>query len=612
MPSEFVFEERNKMGKAQMTRRNLLHGVLASGVASCFLPASVFGGDDNGIRGTLMAGDVFHSKVTSDRFRFVILADPQVSAESNKGKVSVNAQETAEQIAADLNVMRQRPDFCVWLGDLVNVFEPESVANFCRLSRLFAMPQALVHGNHDTLPPYDGYTQLQKELTGVESPFYSFDAGRWHFVVTPCNLEGNSPAVKATEKNLLEWLEKDLAINKNRPTVVFNHLHFMPQGLSQTEFYHHPLALRKKMLELMARHGNVKYYFNGHVHNGIQTAEKVAWEYRGIRFFTVPTVIQPRPYGEEYPVFKNGIERGGYYLLVDVDDDKLTLRGRMAGNDGEYVFPELMFKPFNDEKNPLWFHSLPALTANPTLKNGDFSNGFEGWTLPDRYHRDSDLFFVATTDKEGATFMVKTPVESIWADDEYLQASQVVTLAPGQAPVLGGRYLLPEMPKSGGGYVTVLLMNDTEMKALMMFRWSAEEERCNYLPRSIGYQLNGKQVNWMFFQELGKKRQGMYWNLPSTTNQWHAFTFNLQELYDDTHNTGDFLRLGATKMQVAFGVWNQNNLPGRSSEARFASLVLVDGANTSAVDGRPLPTDAEVFTCQFGQKLQNSVQQSLK
>jgi hypothetical protein len=557
--------------------------------------------------GSAQSGTISPASGSGDRFSFAMLADPQVSAENNRGSVCVNAQETTAQIANELNASKQHPAFVVWLGDLVNVFEPKSVDNFRRLAKQFHTPNILLHGNHDTRPPYAGYAKLQKELTGVASPFYSFDAGKWHFVFTPCNLDGNSPEQKAIEKKLLEWLEKDLATHKDRPTIVFNHLHFMPQGLSQTEFYQQPLALRKKMLEVMTRHGNVKYYFNGHVHNGIQTAEKVAWAYKGIQFFTVPTIIQPRPYGEEYPAFKDGIERGGYYVLVDVDGDKLTLRGRLAGTDKEYVFPETMFKPFDEQKNPLWFHSLPELTAKPMLENGDFSKGFTGWTLPDRYHRDSDPFFVAETDGQGATFTVKTPVESLWSDDEYLQASQVVALAPGQSPVLGGRYLLNKMPKAGGGYVTALLMNDTELKALMMFRWSTQEERCNYLPRCLGYQLNGKQVSWMYFQELGKKKQGMFWRLPTTTNQWHTFTLNVQELYDTTHTAGDFARLGATKVQVAVGVWNQNNLPGMSSGARFADLVLTNGTKKSAVDDKPLSTDAEVFTCQFGQKVQDGI-----
>ena len=74
-------------------------------------------------------------------------------------------------IADELNSAARKPEFVVWVGDLVNVFEPKSVANFRRLAKMFKMPNILLHGNHDTRPPYEGYTQLQKELTGVESPF---------------------------------------------------------------------------------------------------------------------------------------------------------------------------------------------------------------------------------------------------------------------------------------------------------------------------------------------------------------------------------------------------------------------------------------------------------
>ncbi|MEY3898472.1 MAG: hypothetical protein RLZZ214_3994 [Verrucomicrobiota bacterium] len=575
-----------------------------------FLKSTIGAGTVLALPDILLAKDKLLAPVagSGERFRFAMLADPQVSAQNNRGAVNVNAQETAALIADELNSAVRKPEFVVWVGDLVNVFEPKSVANFRRLAKMFKMPNILLHGNHDTRPPYEGYTQLQKELTGVESPFYSFDAGSWHFIFTPCNLEGDSEARKDIEQRLLEWLARDLEANAGRPTIMFNHLHFMPQGLSQTEFYHHPLALRKQMLDLMVKHGNVKYYFNGHVHNGIQTAEKTAWEYKGIRFFTVPTIIQPRPYGEEYPAFKEGIERGGYYVLVDVDGDSLTLRGRMAGTDEEHLFPASMFKPFDEKKNPVWFNRLPELSAKPLLENGDFSKGFEGWTLSDRYRRDKDPFFLAETkDGQGAGFLVKTPVESIWADDEYIQASQTVALDPGQSPVLGGRYLLREQPKAGGGYVMILLMNDRELRGLMMFRWSNQEERSNYFPRCIGYQINGRQMSWMFFQQLGNRKQGMYWKLPDATNQWHDFTFNVQELYDATHKKGGFAGLGATKMQVAVGVWNQNNLAKHSSEARFAALTLSQAGGASKVDGQLLPVDDSVFTCSFGQSTDDKV-----
>ena len=534
-------------------------------------------------------------------FQFAILADPQVSAEENKGKVSVNAQETTALIASELNAMKRGPAFVFWAGDLVNVFEPKSVANFKRLCGLFQMPHVLMHGNHDTLPPYVGYRQLQKEISGVESPYYSFDVGKWHFIVTPCNMQGNSKAEVSEEAAMLAWLEADLEANKLKPTAFFNHLHFMPQGLSQTEWYNQPLALRKKMLELMTRHGNVKYYFNGHVHNGLQTAEKVAWEYKGIKFFTVPTVIQPRPYGEEFPQFKAGIERGGYYLLVDVDGDKMTLRGRLAGVAAEHVFPASAFKQFKDEEYPLWFNRLVDLPAQKELRNGNFQSGFQHWSLPERYNRESSPFFIAKTDDKGALFAVETPVESIWSSDEYEQASQIVAIESGKSPTVDGRYFLPVVPKAGGGYVLAMLMSETELKGVMMFRWSNLECACNYLPRGLGYQVTGHQTSWMYLQQLGKRKQGMFWKLPDAPNIWHAFRLNLGKLYDSTHEEGAFARLGVTKMQLAVGVWNQNNLPNMRSEARFADLALNFNGGESTIDNAPLPVDDTVFRCEFGQ-----------
>lgn len=537
----------------------------------------------------------------ADKFRFVILADPQVSARNNTGKVSVNAQETTAQAAGEVNQMSPKPAFVLWLGDLVNVFEPNSIANFKRLCRLFNGPNVVMHGNHEPLPPYEGYRQLQQELSGVSSPFYSFNAGKWHFIITPCNLQGNSPAEIRMEKEMLTWLEADLSANQHRPTVFFNHLHFMPQGLSQTEFYQQPLPLRRKMLELMCRYGNVKYYFNGHVHNGIQTSAKTAWQYRGIRFFSVPTIIQPRPYGEEYPAYRAGVDRGGYYLVVDVEGDRLSLRGRLSGVEQEYVFPESIFKPFNDQDYPLWFSTLPQLPAREKLENGDFSRGLGGWRLPERYQRDADPFFIARAERDGVRLAVKTPVDSIWADDEYMQLAQIVALPKRAAPVLSGRYQLMAKPLAGGGYLMATLMGADQVKGLMFFRWSQQEEMSNYLPRCTGYQQSGHQVSWEYFQELGKKKQAMFWSLPDSTGTWHQFHLNLKELYDKSHEPGAFDALGITRLEVAIGVWNQNNVPAMSSEARFANLALNFDSTATTVDQAPLASDASVFTCRFGQ-----------
>ena len=150
--------------------------------------------------------------------------------------------------------------------------------------------------------PYQGFIDLHKKYNNYEKAYYSFDWGKWHFVVLSCNF-------KLKEDELL-WLENDLSAAKNKPTIVLEHLHLIPLGLSQLEFYGFEINTRKKLLDLMTRYGNVRYYFNGHVHNGIQASLKMSKNYRGINFITVPTIIHTRPFGEEFPAFAKGGEIG--------------------------------------------------------------------------------------------------------------------------------------------------------------------------------------------------------------------------------------------------------------------------------------------------------------
>ena len=539
-------------------------------------------------------------------FRFAIVADPQVSAQTHRGKVGYNAMIETEHAAAEINAMDPRPDFVVHLGDLVNVFNAESEANYRRLAGLFDPPNILVHGNHDTHAPYGPFLRMQKELTGIDKPYSSFDVGDWHFIITPCNLGGKSAEDLKMEAEMLAWLGRDLEENKDRPTVFFNHLHFMPQGLSQTEFYHFPLNLRKKLLNLMTRYGNVKYYFNGHVHNGLQTAERSAWEYKGIRFFTVPTLIQPRPYGEEFAGFEAGIHRGGYYLIVDVNGDELTLRGRLSGVDKEYVFSR-QFKEFSPDEFPRWFSSIPELPAKPALENASFSSGLNGWDLPERYNREKDPFFVADTgvfsEHQAVRLMIKSPVKSLWCEDEYYEVSQTVSVDPNQSLMIRGDYYIPDDFDVGGGYIAALLMSGEQFKGLMMFHWGKQEEFGNYLPRAYGYAVTGRQQSWLYFQQLGDRKEGMFWDLPQELNQWHTLKADISALYDQGHRAGAYRALGVDKVVFASGIWNYvKNYPSKT-EAYYSNLMIRNGSSESVVDGADLSVSPLNFTCSFGQAL---------
>jgi len=221
--------------RKELDRRSFLAGSLS---AATFL---AFSSPVRAEMGNPAAGHFPQLQDLGRKFSFAILADPQVGHGDDTNPVAANARRTLSDAVREINAMKPRPAFAIFLGDLVNVFDERSVATFEECIHSIEAPPILVHGNHDTHPPYTLFKQLMQRVCGFEDVFYSFDAGDWHFVVLPCNLGGQGTEQQEVETDMLQWLESDLDANKKRPTIVFEHYQMLPQGLTQLEWGTHSL-----------------------------------------------------------------------------------------------------------------------------------------------------------------------------------------------------------------------------------------------------------------------------------------------------------------------------------------------------------------------------------
>jgi hypothetical protein len=536
-------------------------------------------------------------------FTFAILADPQVGHADDPNPVAANARRTLAQAVREVSGMSPAPDFAVFLGDLVNVFDDKSVANFEECIRGIGPQPVLVHGNHDTRPPYTGFRDLMGRVCGFREVFYSFDAGDWHFAVIPSNLSGRGPEQQRAEAEFLAWFEADLAANKDRPTAVFGHYHLLPQGLTQLEWYTYPPALRKTLLDLMARQGNVKWYFHGHVHNGIQASIKTSWTYRGITFINAPTIIAPRNFGEEFEPFGRGQVEGGYYLLVRVDGAEMSLTGRLAGSGAEHRYPEKM-RSFDEALEPRWFRKAAEFAPSPALTNGDFSRGTAGWQTVYRYQAEREPGFLCAPEAKAGRSAVRVLTRAkeplFWANDEMTEVYQVAA-APEGGALLRARYLLDTPGADGGGYLRLDAMANAELRFSMMFRWGKDERKTDILPRSIGHAVTGDGVPWSYLRDLGRDRRGFFWRVADTPGEWHELVADVPALHDAALGSpGAFAAAGVTKYLVALGTW-VNRASGALSEAWFSDIRLsAPDGSASGVDGAPLGTGPEVFVCEYG------------
>ena len=303
------------------------------------------------------------------QYTFALIADPQVSEATTQAPGGMTTQRKLSKIIQEING-NPSVSFVVFNGDMVQRGIPDHIDNFMNRAEKLKPLSILVHGNHDGSYPFPELRAMQQRLNGTEQAQFSFDVGNWHYVTFPCNLGQE----RANELELLEQLDADLTAHRDRPVMVLEHLHLMPQGLTPLLWYTYNRDFRNEILDVLTRYGNVRYVINGHVHNGIKASVKTAWTYQNIKFITAPTCLVSRNFGEEYPEFQKGMRQsqedlgGGYYLLIDVDGDEIQIRGRLVGVRDEFIYPD-SFTEYRDQE-PLWFKPITAYPAHETFVNG--------------------------------------------------------------------------------------------------------------------------------------------------------------------------------------------------------------------------------------------------
>lgn len=190
---------------------------------------------------------------------------------------------TAERVTAFTNDMGAwSPDFVVELGDFINGWlvlgaEPGDPARIPDIlawaDELYARYEGTryhVIGNHDV---YNLDKTQYREILGMSSTYYSFEAGAYHFIVLDVQyaLDGTDLAntytgiaghVPPTE---MDWLRADLAASK-RPTLVLVH-----QRLDDyLDEWGRPTVFNQSEIQaLLAADGDVIAVLQGHDHANV-------------------------------------------------------------------------------------------------------------------------------------------------------------------------------------------------------------------------------------------------------------------------------------------------------------------------------------------------------
>jgi hypothetical protein len=529
---------------------------------------------------------------TGDDFDFAIFADPQGGDPNDQTndspeRVAIHNPYVVKNVKA-VNRLDPQPAFLLVVGDIVDSKGQRSnydvMVDYLRRLRT---PVLFELGNHETrygaritpddMSELENYFRAQEQINGLDKLVYSFDLGRWHFVVWPDPLRRG---FWEAHRHYFDWLEKDLRQHRDRPTILFQHISLLPIGIDPMIVYAEKVPVKRRLLEIITHHGNVKYVFSGHMHIPLKASVKIARTYKGTTFINLPAAgYRARSFGE--PDFGDGPSQG--FTLVKIRGDDTTMDfHRVTGE--RFTYPK-KFPAFEPETYPLWLVEKWQLPTRPQLVNGSFEDGLEGWTRRFVYAEDEDPSTIcevtdrlARSDGKSLYLFCRPRGYHVRGQDRMPQSinrvCQVTALEPGTAPLLRLAYRL-------------------EGK-----HFSADNEAGAYVWLE-GYAGAEKRLNMIYWVGKGfPNPEGLYagrggirhWDMTAEPERWNAAIINVAKDHECSNPKTTFDQVGLDTLAVSLGVWTENVGTGNAVGIYFDDLSVdstADATTTlSQINGR--------------------------
>lgn len=544
----------------------------------------------------------FGASEPGEDFSFVAMADPQGGDPEGKDPKNPEKLLTRMKIhnafieeSVDLaNRLDFNPLFTVVAGDVCDDwgYEKDLARMNTFLSRLNS-PVLYGIGNHETLlrsefgPGYNmdafsNFLSAQKAMNGLDKLLYSFNAGKWHFIVWPDPLRNN---FWETHPHYFDWLERDLEKYRERPTMLFQHVPIQPIGITPHINYAESVGVRKTFLDILTRHGNVKYILSGHVHIPVKASFKTAISMRGIKLINLPAAgYRPRSFGEED--FYGGPSQG--IGLVHI-------RGKEATIQYKTVTEELFEYPaklpeFDEEAYPLWLSEKWELPAATNFVNGSFENELSGWAKRYIYTEDihpSNRREAGQSPGTNGTALYlsckrrgyQAPGQDRLPQD-INRLSQAVKIERGSTPTISfsyrvdGEYSDPEA--FAGGYILVEGYSGSKRVHKLM------------------YSAGKIWVNTWGARNLDKNVPFHHFGLDNIADTWHKTSLNIARDFEKAEAGKSYSKLQADRLVVTLGVWNINDGGEQPFGIYFTNLSLSGRSELdSNTDGIPIPEKDE-------------------
>jgi 3',5'-cyclic AMP phosphodiesterase CpdA len=523
-----------------------------------------------------------------EEFQFVIMADPQggdPGEPSNRVPTRMKIHNAfIEESIRVINELDPQPAFTIVNGDIVD--SEGQARNFAAMLRFFEVlksPLLFEAGNHETrynsvftpgynMTAFDNFFAAQKQVNGLEKLLYSFEIGRWHFVVFPDPLRRH---FWETHPHYFEWLEADLEAYKDWPVIFLHHVPLHPIGIDPLTSYVESPYVKRTLLDILSKWGHVKYVFSGHVHIPLKASVKTAVSYRGMKLINLPAAgYRPRSFGEAD--FDGGPTQG--VAIVAVKGTAASVSFRTVTN-YQFHYPDTL-PEFRPEDWPLWLNSKWELPATPQLVNGSFEQGLEGWHRRYVYQEDErvanlcEVRRLLEKDHFHALYLFTQSRDYPAPGQDRMPQTinhlcQAIEVPAGRQPVLHLSYRLDPayFDPSGASAAFVWIEGYSKSHKYLNLVYAAG----TMIADPGGVQSQAEQTGYRHL------------DLPGDRDGWNEGALNI---WADGERTGEpdarLALLAIDRLVINLGVWTQND-EGKHAIAVFFDELRIEFADANTV-----------------------------
>ena len=199
------------------------------------------------------------------KLQFAIVTDPHVDVDGTNTRNGNMNEDSRRLLGSVLQEINENPelDFLVVPGDLTNGAEADFEALGEEMDAL-TIPWYPIPGNTDKAE--EGWQQWYTNATGMTQMYHSFDAGGYHFVMLDSSARGRINGTLPPDQ--LDWLERDLEKNDERPTLIF--MHHMADRTD--EIFGIDAPSQQDLSSIVSANPQVLSITSGHIHQNIRSS----------------------------------------------------------------------------------------------------------------------------------------------------------------------------------------------------------------------------------------------------------------------------------------------------------------------------------------------------